>query len=149
MPGIQTILHPTDFSDNSRPAFQMACDLAGVNHATLVVLHVMMPSVSPLMESLPPDPLQPAESQGSLAQLPWPQPSDSQIRVEHRLAEGDPGDEILRLSEALRCDLIVMGTHGRTGLGRLLTGSVAEEVLRKAVCPVLVVKTPLGGQRQP
>jgi len=40
------------------------------------------------------------------------------------------------------CDLIVMGTHGRTGLGRLLVGSVAEEVLRKAVCPVLVVKTP-------
>ena len=53
------------------------------------------------------------------------------------------------LERALRCDLIVMGTHGRTGLGRLLTGSVAEEVLRKAVCPVLVVKTPLGGQRQP
>jgi quercetin dioxygenase-like cupin family protein len=59
------------------------------------------------------------------------------------VAEGDPAEEILHLTEALRCDLIVMGTHGRTGLGRFLTGSVAEEVLRKAVCPVLVVKIPL------
>jgi quercetin dioxygenase-like cupin family protein len=62
--------------------------------------------------------------------------------VEHRVAEGDPADEILLLTESLRCDLVVMGTHGRTGLGRFLAGSVAEEVLRKAVCPVLVVKTP-------
>jgi quercetin dioxygenase-like cupin family protein len=58
------------------------------------------------------------------------------------VTEGDPAEEVLRLTEALRCDLIVMGTHGRTGLGRLLTGSVAEEVLRKALCPVLVVKSP-------
>jgi nucleotide-binding universal stress UspA family protein/quercetin dioxygenase-like cupin family protein len=143
VPGIQTILHPTDFSENSRYAFQTACALARDEHATLLVLHVMMPSVSPLMQELLPDPLRSAESQESLARLPWPQPSDPQIRVEHRLAEGDPADEILRLSESLRCDLIVIGTHGRTGLRRVLTGSVAEEVLRKAVCPVLVVRTPL------
>jgi quercetin dioxygenase-like cupin family protein len=48
------------------------------------------------------------------------------------------------LSEAQHCDLVVMGTHGRTGLKRLLTGSVAEEVLRKAACPVLIVKSALG-----
>jgi nucleotide-binding universal stress UspA family protein/quercetin dioxygenase-like cupin family protein len=143
MPGIQTILHPTDFSENSRPAFQAACALARDSHATLLVLHVMMPSVSPLGQSPPPDPLRPAESQESPSQLPWPRPSDPQIRVEHRLAEGDPAEEILRLAEALRCDLVVMGTHGRTGLGRFLTGSVAEAVLRKAGCPVMVVKTPL------
>ncbi len=143
MPGIQKILHPTDFSENARYAFQSACALARDNHATLLVLHVMMPSVSPVQEQPLPDPLQSAESQTSLGQLPWPQPSDPQIRVEHRLAEGDPAEEILGLSETLRCDLIVMGTHGRTGLGRLLTGSVAEEVMRKAMCPVLVVKTPL------
>jgi quercetin dioxygenase-like cupin family protein len=62
--------------------------------------------------------------------------------VEHRVAEGNAPGEILRLAQALRCDLIVMGTHGRTGLDRLLTGSVAEEVLRKAICPVLVVRMP-------
>ncbi|MFI5454928.1 MAG: universal stress protein [Isosphaerales bacterium] len=143
MPAIQTILHPTDFSENSRYAFQTACALARDYQATLLVLHVMMPSVSPLMEEPPPDPLRSAESQQSLAKLPWPQPSDPRIRVEHRLAEGDPAEEILRLTEALHCDLVVMGSHGRTGLRRVLTGSVAEEVLRKAVCPVLVVRTPL------
>jgi nucleotide-binding universal stress UspA family protein/quercetin dioxygenase-like cupin family protein len=140
MPGIQKILHPTDFSENSRYAFETACTVARDNQATLVVLHVMMPSVSPVLQAPPPDPLQDAESQESLAPLPWPQPSDPQIRVEHRVAEGDAAPEILHLSEVLGCDLIVMGTHGRTGLGRFLTGSVAEEVLRKAVCPVLVVK---------
>jgi nucleotide-binding universal stress UspA family protein/quercetin dioxygenase-like cupin family protein len=143
MSGIEKILHPTDFSENSRYAFQTACALARDNHATLLVLYVMMPSVSPLMQAALPDPLRSAESQESLAQLPWPQPSDPLIRVEHRLAEGDPAEEILCLTEAVHCDLIVMGTHGRTGLGRFLTGSVAEEVLRKAVCPVLVVKAPL------
>jgi nucleotide-binding universal stress UspA family protein/mannose-6-phosphate isomerase-like protein (cupin superfamily) len=144
MPGIKTILHPTDFSEHARYAFQMACAMARENRATLVVLHVMMPSVSPLQQQPPPDPLQPAESQGAAAQFPWPEPSDPQIRVEHRLAEGDPAEEILHLAGRLRCDLIVMGTHGRTGLGRLLTGSVAEVVLRKAVSPVLVVKIPPG-----
>jgi nucleotide-binding universal stress UspA family protein/quercetin dioxygenase-like cupin family protein len=137
------MLHPTDFSTNSRYAFETACTLARDNGATLVLLHVMAPSASPLLQVPPPDPLRPAESQESVGQFPWPQPSDAKIRVEHRLAEGDPAEEILRASEQLSCDLIVMGTHGRTGLGRLLTGSVAEEVLRKAAGPVLVVKTPL------
>jgi quercetin dioxygenase-like cupin family protein len=59
------------------------------------------------------------------------------------VAEGDAAEEILRLSEAISCDLIVMGSHGRTGLARLLTGSVAEHVLRKATCPVQIVKSPL------
>jgi nucleotide-binding universal stress UspA family protein/quercetin dioxygenase-like cupin family protein len=143
MPGIQKILHPTDFSDNARTAFESACCLARDNHATLVVLHVMMPAVSRVLQQPVPDPRQSAESQESLPQLPWPQPSDPQIRVQHRLAEGDPSEEILRMAASLPCDLVVMGTHGRTGLGRFLTGSVAEEVLRKCTCPVLVVKTPL------
>ena len=143
MPDIQKILHPTDFSELSRPAFQTACALARDSHATLLVLHVMVPSSSPLMQGPPPDPMQPIETQGTIAQLPWPEPSDPTIRVEHRLAEGDPADEILRFAGAGLCDLVVMGSHGRAGLGRFLTGSVAEEVLRKAVCPVLVVKTPL------
>jgi nucleotide-binding universal stress UspA family protein/quercetin dioxygenase-like cupin family protein len=142
MPPIRTILHPTDFSERSRYAFETACALARDNQATLLVLHVMMPSVSPVQDAPPPDPRHPADSQESLARLPWPRPSDPRIHVERRLAEGDPAAEVLRLSEASRCDLIVMGTHGRTGLGRLLTGSVAEEVLRKADCPVLVVKAP-------
>ena len=47
------------------------------------------------------------------------------------------------MAKDIKCDLIVMGTHGRTGLGRLLMGSVAEQVVRNASCPVLTVKTPL------
>jgi nucleotide-binding universal stress UspA family protein/quercetin dioxygenase-like cupin family protein len=143
MPAIQTILHPTDFSENACSAFQSACTLARDNHAKLLVLHVMMPSSSPLLQQPLPDPTQPAEWQRSGAVLPWPQPSDPQIHVEHRLAEGDPADEILRQADQLHCDLVVMGTHGRTGLARFLTGSVAEEVMRKSRCPVLVVRMAL------
>jgi nucleotide-binding universal stress UspA family protein/quercetin dioxygenase-like cupin family protein len=145
MPDIQKILHPTDFSENARCAFQSACALARDNHATLLVFHVMMPSVSPVLGQPLPDPSRSADSQESAVSLPWPQASDPRIKVEHRVAEGDAAEEILRLAASLHCDLIIMGTHGRTGLGRLLTGSVAEEVLRKATCPVLVVKTPPRG----
>jgi nucleotide-binding universal stress UspA family protein/quercetin dioxygenase-like cupin family protein len=141
---IQTILHPTDFSENSRPAFQMACSLARENDATLVLLHVIPPSSAPLLTELPANPLQPAESQESLrGRFTWPAPPDARIRIDHRVAEGDSAAEILYLARSLPCQLIVLGTHGRTGLGRLLMGSVAEEVLRQAPCPVLVVKVPL------
>jgi nucleotide-binding universal stress UspA family protein len=58
------------------------------------------------------------------------------------LAEGDPAAEIIRAAQETGAELIVMGTHGRTGLQRLLMGSVAEQVLRKASCPVLTVKAP-------
>jgi nucleotide-binding universal stress UspA family protein/quercetin dioxygenase-like cupin family protein len=144
MPGIQTILHPTDFSENALPAFETACALARDYDATLLVLHVMGAAVSPFLSGMPPDPLRPAEAQGAGDRFPWPRPSDPRVRVDYRLAEGDAPEEILRISQALRADLIVMGTHGKTGLGRLLTGSVAEEVLRRSACPVMVVKIPLG-----
>jgi nucleotide-binding universal stress UspA family protein len=62
--------------------------------------------------------------------------------VETRLSQGDAPDQILRTAGEVGADLIVMGTHGRTGLGRLLMGNVAESVLPEANCPVLVVKTP-------
>jgi nucleotide-binding universal stress UspA family protein len=68
---------------------------------------------------------------------------DPKIEVERRLVEGNPATEILRTSEETHCDAIVMGSHGRTGLGRLVLGSVAEQVMRQAACPVLIVKTPL------
>jgi nucleotide-binding universal stress UspA family protein len=55
------------------------------------------------------------------------------------MAEGDPAGAILRAARENQCDLIVMGTHGRAGLNRFLRGSVAEEVVRKAPCPVMTV----------
>jgi hypothetical protein len=62
------------------------------------------------------------------------------MTVEYRLVEGEPVREILRAARETACDLIVTGTHGRSGLDRLLMGSVAEQLLRKAPCPVLTVK---------
>jgi nucleotide-binding universal stress UspA family protein/quercetin dioxygenase-like cupin family protein len=144
MSSIQTILHPTDFSDNSDYAFRTACSLAKDHKACLVLFHVVPPLVAPIMTEPAPNPMVSAESQDCVRRwhFVWPEPPDPSVRVEHRVAEGIASKEILRMAQELKCDLIVMGTHGRTGLDRLLTGSVAEEVLRKAVCPVLVVRMP-------
>ena len=144
MPSIQTILHPTDFSESSRHAFETACSLVKDHNTRLILLHVTPPYTGPIPAEPAPNPLVSAESQEFLRErYTWPQPSDPKIVVEYRVAEGDAPREILRLAKALKCDLIVMGTHGRTGLRRFLTGSIAEEVLRNAACPVLAVKTPL------
>jgi nucleotide-binding universal stress UspA family protein len=147
MPTIRTILHPTDFSADSRPAFEAACSFAADYGARLILLHVVAPSVTPLLSEPPPNPLEPAESHESLrGRFSWPRPPDPRVRAEHRVTEGDPPDEILRLAERVPCDLLVLGTHGRTGWSRFWLGSVAEEVLRKARCPVPVVNAlpPVG-----
>jgi nucleotide-binding universal stress UspA family protein/quercetin dioxygenase-like cupin family protein len=145
MTTIRTILHPTDFSSDSEYAFQLACSLARDHDARIVMLHVLYPSSAPLCDGPAPNPLRSAESQESIVgSYPWPLPKDPAIRIEHRVAEGDPVMEILRVAKSLECDLIVMGTHGRTGIKRLLAGSVAEGTLRGAACPVLTVRLPLA-----
>jgi len=63
--------------------------------------------------------------------------------VEEMIAHGDPAAEIVRVAEERDVDLIVISSHGRTGLGRIIFGSTAEAVVRRARCPVLVVKPPL------
>ena len=104
----------------------------------------MYPASAPVVVAPVPDLRKSAESQSrAVGSLPWPQPEDPAIRVEHRVAEGDAVQEIVSASNQLNCDLIVIGTHGRTGLKRLLTGSVAEGTLREASCPVLTVRTGL------
>jgi nucleotide-binding universal stress UspA family protein len=139
---IKTILHPTDFSKHSDYAFRLACALARDYGARLVVVHVAEPPV-PLYGNgliVPPTATYNEPLRAKLHEL---LPRDPKVRVEHEFAEGDAAIEILRLAEETKCNLIVMGTHGRTGLGRLLMGSVAEQVVRKAPCPVLTVKTPI------
>jgi nucleotide-binding universal stress UspA family protein len=69
-------------------------------------------------------------------------PTDHNVPFEHRLLVGEPATAIVEDAEKEGADLIVMGTHGRTGLSRLLMGSVAEAVVRRAKCPVLTVKHP-------
>ena len=146
MLSFQTILHPTDFSANSAAAFQLACSLARDHSARLIVLHVAAPLVAIYGDGIVPVALEPEVQREDLAeQLRQVQPQGGQVRVEHQLADGDPALEILNAARQSQCDLIVLGTHGRTGLGRLLMGSVAEQVVRKAHCPVLTVKTPVPG----
>jgi nucleotide-binding universal stress UspA family protein len=75
-------------------------------------------------------------------QLERIKPPEPGAPMEHHVEVGDPAPIILQVAQESQCDLIVMGSHGRTGLNRLLMGSVAEQVARKAPCPVLSVKTP-------
>jgi nucleotide-binding universal stress UspA family protein len=146
MLAIKTILHPTDFSEGSDFAFRLACSLARDYGARVIVLHVMAPPVVGYGEGVVPP--RPEEYQEALrAELLQVQPRDSRVPVEHRLVEGNAAAEILNTAEEVKADVIVLGTHGRTGLGRAVMGSVAEYVVRRASCPVLTVKTPLPGKQ--
>ncbi len=140
---IKTILHPTDFSELAGHAFHMACALARDYGARLIVCHVYQPPPVAYGEFgvTPPPPEDAPESlRERLAHI---HPAEEGVDVQHYLLEGDPADEIIELGRDSQCDLIVMGTHGRTGLGRLLMGSVAERVMRRAPCPVLTIKAPV------
>jgi nucleotide-binding universal stress UspA family protein len=141
MLAVHTILHPTDFSAPSQYAFWLACALARDYGARLIVLHVAaVPTVVYGEGVVPPNPEELlAAAQEQLDGLKVPH---ADIRAERRLAEGDAVEQILRVAQETNADLLVLGTHGRTGLGRLLMGSVAERVVRKAACPVLTVKAP-------
>lgn len=138
---IQVILHPIDFSDPSDAAYQMACKTAREHGAALVILHVAPKDVLGYV-----DKNTELSAEASREKL-WeamrrPRQEETGIKVEHRLEEGDAAKGILRVADETGCGLIVMGTHGRTGLTRWFRGSVAEEVIRKAPCSVLIVKSP-------
>jgi nucleotide-binding universal stress UspA family protein len=128
-PLFPVILHPTDFSERSRHAFDVACALAR-GGGRLNVLHVVE-AVHVASEGY---------EQALHERLREFQTGDPSIRVDYWLREGDPATEILSEASAKECDLIALGTHGRTGLDRLLMGSVAQKVLQGAGCPLLVVR---------
>ncbi|MGF1583200.1 MAG: universal stress protein [Gemmataceae bacterium] len=140
---IKSILHPTDFSQQSEAAFALACSLAKDYDAELIVIHVAPPPeiLHGAYFNAPPSP--PEDLTVLKEQLFAVRPEDPAVRVEYFFLRGDPAEEILHAAEKNGCDLIVLGTHGRTGLGRLLMGSVAEHVLREAKCPVVTVKNPV------
>jgi universal stress protein A len=138
---IHTILHPTDFTEHSNYAFQMACALAQDYSAKLVVLHVYPTPVYPVFEGGAFPVSMEIPRRKLMEDLEELQPPNPATFVERVLLEGDPASEILRAANSYNCDLIVMGTHGRGGLSRLVMGSVAEVVSRKAECPVLTVRT--------
>jgi nucleotide-binding universal stress UspA family protein len=138
---IGTILHPTDFSDRSRNALVLASSLARDYGAHLILLHVLPQPIIGYGEGvIPPDigELR-AEARDELSTLTLP---DFEVAAERQLVEGDPAAMILKAAHDEQADIIVMGTHGRSGIGRLIMGSVAETVMRKSHCPVLTVTAP-------
>ncbi|MCI0380621.1 MAG: universal stress protein [Gemmataceae bacterium] len=141
MLGLRTILHPTDFSPNSVYALHVASALARDYNANLIILHVYAVPVAVYGYGegvLPPREEQLESLRKELHEVQVPD-----VRLTHLLVEGDSVGEILRVADQNHADLIVMGTHGRRGLKRLLMGSVAEMVVRRASCPVLTVRTPV------
>ena len=140
---IRRILHPTDFSEYSQNAFHIAVDLARIHKASILVLHVARPL---------------SEEQVSFGEASAPQPAEYHHRleaaeneaadstpgvaVEHLVLDGEPAHVVARVAQERQCDLIVIGSHGRTGLRRILMGSTAEHIIRLASCPVLTVKLP-------
>jgi nucleotide-binding universal stress UspA family protein len=135
-----TILHPSDFSDNSEAALRIARQLARDLGARLTVLHVAPFDTYVQEMAVPVDlSLYREELEEMRRRVDGP---DLKYPVELRLRQGEAPDEIIRTASELVNGLIVMGTHGRTGMGRLLFGSVTEFVLPRASCPVLAVKSP-------
>jgi len=140
MINIKKILYPTDFSSYSNQAYFHAVALAENHGASLTVLFVHTPDFTA--------PDRPQDTNAAQrfwqSQLEQIRPLNPDIPVQHIFLAGDPASAIVGYARDAAMDLIVMGTHGRTGLDRLLLGSVAEKVLRDAPCSVLVAKLPKG-----
>lgn len=133
------ILFATDFSSASEAALKYATALARDSGAKLIILHV---------EELP-MPYAGGEMYFPETEFPNPElqtilsavvPSDKNVAYEHKLVLGVPAQDIVQTAIEEQVDLIVLGTHGRTGIKRVLMGSVAESVIRHATCPVLTLK---------
>jgi universal stress protein A len=152
MPLFRTILFAADLSEHSKEVFHIACSLAHeqmtrlfillvIEQMTVVEQPVAFGEMGALISLIDGGQARHKALTKRLRELYAPEHS---IDVTYHVRDGIAAEEILRMAGENRCDLIVMGTHGRTGLGRLLIGSVAESVLRDAGCPVLVVKVPQG-----
>jgi len=142
------ILFAADFSVNSEEAFRTACSVATENASRIFVLHVDEPYLVPeepvyfgqqavQYRAVPPDK---SEVEAIKRRMREVYTTDRAIDLVYETREGDAAQEILRMAEEIDSDLIVMGTHGRTGLSGLLAGSVAIAVLRGARCPVLALR---------
>jgi nucleotide-binding universal stress UspA family protein len=135
----KTIVFPTDFSTASDAALVHAEALAKQTNARLLIVHVEEPPLAygggELYYGLP-EP----NSERILKMLEDVRPSDPSVPYAHRLTMGDPAGEVVRIASDEAAEMIILGTHGRTGMTRLLMGSVAEAIVRRAPCPVLVYR---------
>lgn len=139
---LKTIIHPTDYDEPSNLALRYAVDLAHDYKAELIVLH----SVTTLgPEKLTYGEAISGKQPEAFRQRLWEEihkirASDPEVTLEYVLSEEDPVSAIVNLAQQRNCDLIVLGSHGKQGWKRLVEGSTAELVVRRAPCPVLVVK---------
>ncbi len=145
MTTVRRILHATDFSQASRPAFARALEWAKRGRAALLLVHVL-PPVRPVLEDsyIPATMYRDVEAAadrraehelGALAA----RARKAGIRASVMVLHGAPFEQIVRAAQRQRAGLVVIGTHGRTGLSRFVMGSVAERVVTQAGCPVLTV----------
>ena len=145
---IRTILMPTDFSEYADYALTWAIQMAADSHAKLVLFHATDP-ISPFAfpDSIYLPELRRVEEQmltdaeKRMAEC-LKKVGSSAVVVETRVVVGEPVSEICRAVGREQADLIIIGSHGRTGLAHVLLGSVAERVMRQASCPVLVARKP-------
>ena len=142
----QTIIHPTDFDEPSKEAFRVARSLAHELGARLVVFHIVPPPAVVTHDGrviLDPHTAEPIDLWAEYRTL---QAETPKVPVQYAVVVGDRSEARRLLDEKVRelgeGTLVVMGSHGRHGLRRLLWGSKAEEVVRECPCPVLVVKAP-------
>jgi nucleotide-binding universal stress UspA family protein len=143
---IRRILCPIDYSEFSRRALDHAVAIARWYGSTVTILHVssVLPiaAYTPVGPVVPPALLTPSDRTAMLAAMrrfAETETAASGVPLEFDLAEGNAAAEIVAAAATKRSDLLVLGTHGHAGFDRLVLGSVAEKVLRKAACPVLTV----------
>ena len=146
MSRLRRILHPTDFSPASRAAFKRAVTMAKADRAQLLLVHVLAPPVpiagegyiSPkVYDDLETSARKYAQKQLSALQA---KARTAGVKAVTLLLEGVVHEEIARAAKSKKADLIVIGTHGRTGLAEFFLGSVASRVAAAAPCPVMTVR---------
>jgi nucleotide-binding universal stress UspA family protein len=149
LPQLSKVLLPTDFSGCANYALPFAAAIARGTGARIICVHVVEPMVPAVGYTGLATPMPIADISEQLedsAERELPQFADREefigLDVEEVIVHGDAAAEIVRVASEREVDLIVVSSHGRTGLGRIIFGSTAEAVVRHASCPVLVVKPP-------
>jgi len=142
---IRLILAPTDFSEFSKQALRSALELAQTFEAKLLLLNVVEPPPYPIEGIVPSnlganllDDLERRASDELAAVIPEAQ--GTKVDITRRGVVGIPYRKIIEVAEEEKADLIIVATHGRTGLSHLIIGSVAERIVRTAPCPVLTIR---------
>jgi nucleotide-binding universal stress UspA family protein len=139
---VKHILCPVDFSEHGEAAISYATSLAKEYNAELHFVHVFEEPHAYVDGGFASAPLPAIDLDEEKAKLDLVEPASPDVAYRRKMIVGRPSEELVKYAAEESIDLIIMGTHGRTGLGRLLMGSVAESIVRKATCPVLTIRQP-------